>query len=236
MIRQVCGSCGNPLEIPDEYAGKSGRCMRCGTTIYVDQLSTAAPIPQIPERQSPSPPRVSHAPTPKPMMQSEAGSGDTYDQIERLGKLRDSGAISHAEFSTLKAKILDGPGAQPENRNASPSVTTNRDDRGVIVVNVGNIGPQNAAPGVPGAATEGTAGTYWLPIPSMVLGIFCMLILFDPSPWDNDTVAGFLLFSGAGLILGIFGVAKQAKGRGMSIAGIVMNSISVLCGLGLLAK
>lgn len=235
MIRQVCASCGNSLEIPDEYAGKSGRCMRCGATIYVDNLPASPPAPQTLAHPKVSPPGLPDSAASKPMMHGDAVVSDTYDQIERLGRLRDSGAISHAEFTTLKAKILDRTGAKPDNHGASPKLSTTRDDGAVIVVNVGNIGPQNAAPGVSANAMDGSGGTYWLPIPSLVLGIFCMLILFDPSPWDKDTIAGFLLFSGAGLTLGIFGVAKQTKGRGMSIAGIIMNSISVLCGLGLLA-
>lgn len=53
MIHQVCGSCGNPLEIPDEYAGQAGRCKRCGATIMVppipENVPESAPPPPVPE-------------------------------------------------------------------------------------------------------------------------------------------------------------------------------------------
>lgn len=56
MIHQVCESCGNPLEIPAEYAGKKGRCAKCGATILVQnfpdsvtaQESRTAEKPQLP--------------------------------------------------------------------------------------------------------------------------------------------------------------------------------------------
>ena len=76
-------------------------------------------------------------------------------------------------------------------------------------------------------------GTYWLPIPSLVLGIICALALFDESEWDSDTTTGLLLFAIIGLVLGILGVSKQTKGRGMSIAGIVLSSLGLLAWLGM---
>lgn len=35
MIRQMCGGCGQELTIPDEYAGTTGRCNKCGASIVV---------------------------------------------------------------------------------------------------------------------------------------------------------------------------------------------------------
>jgi hypothetical protein len=85
-------------------------------------------------------------------------------------------------------------------------------------------------PATPAQVAQG--GTYGLPIPSLVLGIICVLALLDDSPWDSDTLAGGYMFAIAGLVLGIISVARQAKGRGMAIAGIVMCSITLLALVG----
>lgn len=76
-------------------------------------------------------------------------------------------------------------------------------------------------------------GSYWLPIPSLVLGIVCILALFDESGWDTDTMVGMLMFAVMSLVLGIVSVSKQEKGKGMAIAGIVMSSISLLALIGM---
>jgi hypothetical protein len=70
----------------------------------------------------------------------------------------------------------------------------------------------------------------------MVLGIFSVLMLFDDSYWDMDTILGLLIFAGAGLTLGIIGLSIQKKGKGMAIAGVVLSSIGVLAGLGLMVE
>jgi Short C-terminal domain len=38
---------------------------------------------------------------------SGAGNGDTLEQLERLGKLRDSGVLTEDEFVAQKAKLLN---------------------------------------------------------------------------------------------------------------------------------
>jgi hypothetical protein len=43
------------------------------------------------------------APAPSP---PAGGGGDKIDELERLAKLRDSGALTDAEFEQQKAKIL----------------------------------------------------------------------------------------------------------------------------------
>lgn len=92
-------------------------------------------------------------------------------------------------------------------------------------------GTLQAKPASP--ATTPGEGSYWLPIPSLVLGILCMLALFDESGWDQDTVAGLVLFAMTGLVLGVISVCRQTLGRGMAIAGIVMASIGLLAALGM---
>jgi len=78
-------------------------------------------------------------------------------------------------------------------------------------------------------------GTLWLPVPSLVLSILAVLALFDDSGWDMDLLYGLFLFTGTGLVMGIISVLTQRKGRGMAIAGIVLSSLGMLAGFGLLA-
>lgn len=40
MIKVKCHTCGKSLEVPEEYAGKSGKCNSCGGTIRVPMLIT----------------------------------------------------------------------------------------------------------------------------------------------------------------------------------------------------
>jgi len=75
-------------------------------------------------------------------------------------------------------------------------------------------------------------GTYWLPVPSMILGIFVMLACFDESNWDNDTIVGAYLFIILSLILGIISVSIQKEGKGMAIAGITLSILSALIVIG----
>jgi len=70
---------------------------------------------------------------------------------------------------------------------------------------------------------ESEDGTYWLPIPSMILGIFVMLACFDESNWDKDTIVGASLFVILSLTLGIISISIQKKGKGMAIAGITLS-------------
>lgn len=76
-------------------------------------------------------------------------------------------------------------------------------------------------------------GSYWLPIPSMILGIISILACFDESSWDSDTITGLAVFAIAGLVLGIVSISNQEKGKGMAITGITLSSIAILVLIGL---
>jgi hypothetical protein len=76
-------------------------------------------------------------------------------------------------------------------------------------------------------------GSYWLPVPSMILGIIAILACFDDSAWDSDTITGLAVFAIAGLVLGIVSVSNQEKGKGMAITGITLSSIAILVLIGL---
>lgn len=79
---------------------------------------------------------------------------------------------------------------------------------------------------------ENDEGTYWLSIPSMILGIFVMLACFDEANWDNDTIVGAFLFIILSLTLGIISISIQKKGKGMAIAGIILSLLSALMVIG----
>ena len=75
-------------------------------------------------------------------------------------------------------------------------------------------------------------GTYWLPVPSMILGIFVMLACFDEGNWDKDALIGASFFIIVSLILGIISISIQKKGKGMAIAGITLSILSALIVIG----
>lgn len=89
-----------------------------------------------------------------------------------------------------------------------------------------------ASPHTEVTANPNMKGTYGLPIPSMVIGIFCALSLFDNSKWDSDQINGAFIICAAGLTLGIVSLCRQRKGKGMAVAGIVTSSIGLLAVLG----
>lgn len=125
--------------------------------------------------------------------------------LERLADLKAKGVISEDEFNQQKSSIL-----------TSAAVTA-----------------AYKPPPIPHAMPEavGDSGTLWFPIPSMVLGIICVLATMDDSPWDRETVEGMIMFGVMGVILGIVTLTRQKKGRGMAIAGIVMCSLGMLVAL-----
>lgn len=83
---------------------------------------------------------------------------------------------------------------------------------------------------------KATDGPLWVPITSLVLGIICVLALFDDSQWDKDTIMGLGSFSVAGLVLGAISLNKQKAGKGMAITGVVLSSIALLAFIGMFAN
>lgn len=70
-------------------------------------------------------------------------------------------------------------------------------------------------------------------ITSLVIGIFCVLTLFDDSEWDADTVLGLAIFSLIGLVFGSISIASYDSGKGMAITGVIFTSISLLSAIGM---
>lgn len=66
------------------------------------QEAYAAPPPQ---ETYAAPPQQAYAAPPPP---APAASEDVIAQLERLGKLRDDGVLTDAEFSAQKARLLAG--------------------------------------------------------------------------------------------------------------------------------
>ncbi|MFI2487873.1 SHOCT domain-containing protein [Promicromonospora kroppenstedtii] len=76
----------------------SNRVSRRQANRWATQESYAQPQQQAPQQ-------VYVAPPPQP---ASSGSEDVIAQLERLGKLRDEGVLTDAEFSAQKARILAG--------------------------------------------------------------------------------------------------------------------------------
>lgn len=76
------------------------------------------------------------------------------------------------------------------------------------------------------------SGSYWLSIPALTMGIVSMLSLLDDSEWDKDAYVGVSMFALLAIILAIIGIVKQHKGRGMSIAGLILGAIVLLTLIG----
>lgn len=77
-------------------------------------------------------------------------------------------------------------------------------------------------------------GAAWL-MPALVVGILALLAaigLADSALIDQDEYIGTLLFAGIAIALGTVGTYQQKKGRGMSIAGLVLGGIALLIVLG----
>ena len=80
------------------------------------------------------------------------------------------------------------------------------------------------------------AGSIWMAITSLVLGIVCVVAFFDDSPWDKDTILGLGMFAVAGLAFGVVSLSNQSAGKGMAISGVVMSGISLLAYIGMAIK
>lgn len=74
----------------------------------------------------------------------------------------------------------------------------------------------------------GAAGTLWLPVPALIMGILAVLALFDESSWDKDTYIGMAVLTITAIVLAGCSLAAQTRGRGMAITAIVLGVIGLL--------
>ncbi len=89
--------------------------------------------------------------------------------------------------------------------------------------------------GAPQNLHQPAPGTLWLPFPALIVGILALLAaigLADSALIDPDEYMGTLLFAGIAIILGAIGTYQQKKGRGLSIAGLVLGGLALLISLG----
>lgn len=84
-------------------------------------------------------------------------------------------------------------------------------------------------------AQTATDGSLWLPVPALVCGLIPVLGLLAPEEPDKDQLLGIFLFATTAIVLGSVSLARQKRGKGMAIAGVVLGSIGLLAAIGLLA-
>ena len=60
--------------------------------------------------------------------------------------------------------------------------------------------PQLAVASLHRDMSDTKAGSTWVGVASLIVGIVCVLAMFDDSSWDCDTVAGLAMFSIIGLV------------------------------------
>ncbi len=82
------------------------------------------------------------------------------------------------------------------------------------------------------SAAAQAEGTLWLPVPALVCGLIVALGLLDPNDWDMDQVVGAGMFAVAAIVLAGLGLARQKRGQGLSIAGLVLGVIGLLGTIG----
>lgn len=91
--------------------------------------------------------------------------------------------------------------------------------------------PQKTVP-THGSHATVIEGPLWAAITSLVLGVLCVLSMFDVSNWGEDTRIGEAMFAILGLVFGIVSLNISKRGRGMAITGIVMSAIGILSAIG----
>ena len=76
----------------EKYADRDAQIMASRSQAYQQDVAAATPPPPAPAAPAPAP--------------AAAGEDDLIDQLERLGKLREQGILTDAEFAAQKAKLL----------------------------------------------------------------------------------------------------------------------------------
>ena len=67
---------------------------------------------------------------------------------------------------------------------------------------------------------------------ALVCGLIAVLALLDPSDAEMDRIVGTGMFAVAAIVLAGLGLARQKRGQGMSIAGLVLGVIGLLGAIG----
>lgn len=80
------------------------------------------------------------------------------------------------------------------------------------------------------------SGAHWIPVTSLVLGILCIISLFNKSDFHKNAAIGLVTISIIGIVFGVISLSKQKAGKGMAIAGIALSSLSLLVTLSTILK
>lgn len=93
-------------------------------------------------------------------------------------------------------------------------------------------GAVNASLATRKAINENQGGTLWLPVPSLICGLIVVAALFDPDDWEMDQVIGGIGVAITAIVLGGISLARQKRGSGMAIAGLILGILGLLGALG----
>jgi len=99
MLNVNCPHCGNQLQVPEKYAGMTGRCKHCGEKLTIPKMASAEDLDE------------NKAGAGLGEQRHDGGSVETlseeqYQQLEKLAALKASGVLNEEEFSVEKARIL----------------------------------------------------------------------------------------------------------------------------------
>ncbi len=83
--------------------------------------------------------------------------------------------------------------------------------------------------------SEKTSSHIWVSIVALIVSLLALLALFDDGYWDQDMIMGWGLFVTASLAAGIVVITNGFAGKGLAIAAVVISSLSLILGVGLLA-
>ena len=78
-------------------------------------------------------------------------------------------------------------------------------------------------------------GSLWLPVPAVIGGLIPGLGLLAHEEPYKDQVLGTFLCAATAIVFGSTSLARQKRGKGMAIAGVVLGGIGLLAAIGLLA-
>jgi len=209
MIRLTCGQCGKALKVPDQLAGKRGKCPSCGNTIEVPQ---AEPQPEI------QPDPIADFSYQTAAESSEPLAGPDPSALDALSQHLDSAAPQEAV-------------AAPTDSDRCPKCNQLIRQGAVICVNCGH----NMKLGVNAktvARTKGAAGAAGKTL--IAIGASCVGAIIGGVIWALIAKAGFefgIVAWGVGLLAGA-GVVLFTNERNLMIglAAVGMAVFGLLLG------
>jgi hypothetical protein len=104
---------------------------------------------------------------------------------------------------------------------------------GEVAAQADALDPQHTSP-----IKDDERGTYWLPLPSVILGIISVIDVASGGyvSWTSTEATVAIVFTLVGLTMGIISVSHQRKGRGLALGGIVLCSIGLPIALAVLRR